>query len=351
MHATCRAVLTMLGLLATTGAPLTSRADARTIKRASVRLRSPVPIEPATQRVLDLMEAANLPPLFSGTPEEARASYRQVSLTGVDPAQLPQLASIHDTSIPGPHGDIPIRIYDRGGSGPRPTIVFFHGGGWMIGDLDTHDKITRRLAADVDAVVVAVDYKLAPEFPFPYAFEECYAATLHVLRNPAAFGGSQQVAVAGDSSGGNLAAAVALAARDAGLELAAQLLVYPGTDQVNRYPSFEENADGRLDTDGIEIALRAYAQGADKHDPRLSPMLAANHSGLAPAIVAVAGYDPLRDDGLAYATKLSEAGVPVIVQRAEGLIHGFYGMYLVSPGAEIAVARMHADLRSILSAS
>lgn len=307
-----------------------------------------MPVEPALQNVLDQLNAADLPPLFSGDVTAARESYRTAALAGLDQVRLPEVAQVRDDAITGPHGEIPVRVYQTASAAPKPVIVFFHGGGWVVGDLDTHDKHVRRLASDVDATVVSVDYRRAPEHPFPIPYDECWAVTAHVAQHIATYGGGP-LAVAGDSAGGNLAAAVAQTARDAGIELSAQLLIYPATDLVSHYPSRDENGVGyRLEATDMDDATAAYAGGTDLHEPRLSPIFAASLAELAPAVIGVAGYDPLRDDGLAYADKLAAAGVPVSAHSYPTLIHGFYGFYPISPDSDAAVTELNAELRAIL---
>lgn len=181
-----------------------------------------------------------LPPLFSGPAPAARERIRAVVLGALDPASLTPVASVEDTVVPGPAGDIAVRVYRPDAAGPCPTVLFFHGGGWVVGDLDTHDEPAGRICRDVGAVVVSVDYRMAPETPFPAPYDDCLAATRHVAAHVGDYGGDAgRLAVAGDSAGGNLAAAVAVACRDEGLPLAAQLLIYPACDLATEYPSYE----------------------------------------------------------------------------------------------------------------
>jgi acetyl esterase len=311
-------------------------------------------LHPEMQALLQQLDELNLPPLFSGPAPEARARLREVVLGAQDPTTLTPVAAIDDATVPGPGGDIPVRVYRPDATAPTPTVVFFHGGGWMLGDLDTHDEPARRICRDVGAVVVNVDYRMAPEAPFPAPFEDCLAATRHVAEHIDDFGGdAARLAVAGDSAGGNLAAAVAVACRDQGLPLAAQLLVYPACDLAREYPSYEENAEGffltRADT---REAIAAYTAGTDdRTDPRISPLYTPDLSGLAPAVVAVAEHDPIRDDGVAYAEALEKAGTPVVLRRSDGLIHGFIGFTAASPAADTATGRLTADLADLLSRS
>lgn len=307
-----------------------------------------MPVEPRLQELLDQLNSLDLPPLFGGDPVTAREQYRQAALANPAPEQIPSVASVLDGSIPGPAGEIAIRTYDDHPGADLPVLVYFHGGGWVVGDLDTHDKHARRLVHDTGARVISVDYRRAPEDPFPAAYDDCWAVTEQVLSNPGDYYATA-VAVGGDSAGGNLAAAVAITARDRALDLAAQLLIYPAADLVNAYPSKAENAVGyRLEATDMDDAEAAYAQDADREDPRLSPYFADDHSGLAPAVIGVAGYDPLRDNGAAYAAKLEAAGTPVTLRSYPTLIHGFYGFYPISPDSDAAVAELNADLRALL---
>lgn len=273
----------------------------------------------------------------------------------VAPTAPIEVGSVADDTVPGAAGPVPVRVYRPGGATrSAPTVVFFHGGGWIVGDLDTHDHVARRICRDAGAVVVAVHYRRLPEDAFPAAFEDCLAAARWVAGHIDAYGGLRdRLAVAGDSAGGALAASVALAFRDDGEPLAAQLLAYPATDRTAaEYPSYTENAEGYLLTlqdlrDLTSILTRDDARTAD--DFRCSPLRAASHEGVAPAVIATAAYDPLRDEGLAYADALKDAGVDVFVRDYDGLVHGFLNMFAVSPAAESAVAELTGELTARLS--
>jgi acetyl esterase len=311
-------------------------------------------LHPEMEALLQQLGELNLPPLFSGPAPEARARLREVVLGAQDPAALTPVAAVDNATIPGPGGDVPVRVYRPEAAAPVPTVVFFHGGGWVIGDLDTHDEPARRICRDVGAVVVSVDYRMAPEAPFPAPYDDCLAATRHVAEHIDEYGGDPaRLAVAGDSAGGNLAAAVAVACRDQGLPLAAQLLIYPACDLAQEYPSYEENAEGYfLTREDTREAIARYTEGADdRTDPRISPRYTPDLSGLAPAVVAVAEHDPIRDDGVAYAEALEKAGTPVVLRRSDGLIHGFIGFTAASPAADAAMGRLTADLADLLSRS
>ncbi|MEU5306716.1 alpha/beta hydrolase [Streptomyces noursei] len=245
--------------------------------------------------------------------------------------------------------------YRPDGGGPFPTVVFFHGGGFVAGDLDTHDDVTRRMCRDVNAVVVAVEYRLAPEHPFPAAYDDRLAATHGIAEHIDDYGCRRdRLAVAGDSAGGNLAVTVALTFRDEGRPLAAQLLVYPATDFVGDHPSRTENANGYflgtqdvLDLQHLYVGQDRALRGSFK----ASPLRADSFAGLAPAIVGTAQYDPLRDEGNAYAQALEEAGVDVFARTYAGLIHGFLNLFPVAPAADAAVTELYTRLKHQLRAS
>jgi acetyl esterase len=314
-----------------------------------------MPLDPQIAEILQLMDQLVAPALSAGTPEDGRAAMRMMTVDARDPATLAPVRSISDSVVPGPVGDIAIRAYRPDIDGPVPTVVFFHGGGFVLGDIDTHDDQTRLLCRDVGAVVVSVDYRLAPEAKFPAGFDDCLAATRHVAAYIEDFGGdADRIAVAGDSAGGNLAAAVALACRHAGgPPLAAQLLIYPAVDFAadGPYPSRVENAEGYFLTaaDSAWFHEQYLPADVDTADVRASVIKAADLSGLPPAVVGTAEFDPLRDEGEAYAGRLADAGVKVVQHRFAGMIHGFYGMGAVSTAAADAVATLNADLAALLA--
>jgi acetyl esterase len=308
-------------------------------------------LDPELAALLGFLASSGQPPMSEQTAADARRGFRTLSVDLRDPALLPPMESVQHVSVPGGAGDRQARVY-RPRAGSLPTIAFFHGGGWVLGDLDTHDLTCRTLARDADAVVVSVDYRLAPEHPFPAAVDDAEAAARWVVEHaadPAAgLGGTAVVAVGGDSAGGNLAAVVAQTLRDEGRPLAAQLLLYPATDLVTAYPSLVENAAGYfLDAPLMAWFLEQYAGSTDPADPRLSPALG-DLRGLAPAVVAVAQFDPLRDAGSAYARALEGAGVPVVLRAFPGLIHGFADMGRYSQAAQAAVDETFAAFRALL---
>jgi len=309
-------------------------------------------LDAEVKALLDGMAAQETPKISEQTPEMARAMY--VAMAGMlDPTDLP-IGKVEDSTFPGPAGDVPIRVYTpTGASGTLPLLLFFHGGGFVIGDLDTHDALCRSFAEGAKAKVIAVHYRLAPEAPFPAAVEDCAAALDWVVANAGSLGiDAARIAVAGDSAGGNLSAVVSQIARDkGGPALKLQLLIYPATDARRGYPSYEENGVGYfLENETIDWFFSHYVPGGtEATDPRFSPLLASSHEGLAPAYIITAGYDPLRDEGKAYAEKLEAAGVPVTYVNYEGTIHGFFNMQAVSGLSREAVAAATAALAKALA--
>jgi acetyl esterase len=306
-----------------------------------------VPVDPEVQTLLDMLEQGGGASLSAASPEQARAQFRLLTVDVRDPATVPEVGTVEDIEVAGGDGPRPARVYRPGTASDRalPMLVFFHGGGFVIGDLDTHDSQARRLCRDLEALVVSVDYRLAPEHPFPAAPDDCVAATRWVADNAARWGGDpSRLAVGGDSAGGNLAAVVAQRCRDeGGPQLSAQLLLYPVIDldeDRGRYPSRTENAEGYLlSQDDMDWFTESYLPDpARASDPAASP-LRGELADLPPAVVVTAEYDPLRDEGDAYAAALAAAGVPVTHERFNGLIHGFFGMGPLSAACEAAVAR------------
>lgn len=268
---------------------------------------------------------------------------------------------VQDRHIDGPAGPIPVRVYwppesAASPAGPAPVTMFFHGGGFALGDLDTHDATAREHAVGAHTVVVSVDYRLAPEHPFPAAVDDVWAATCWVAANAGELGAdSSRLAVAGDSAGGTLSAVVAQLARDGGVPdgplVSFQLLWYPSVMWDTSLPSFAENADAPvLDNAAIAAFTEWYAGHLDLSDPpaTLAPGRATDLSGLAPAYIAVAGHDPLRDDGVRYAELLAAAGVPVELHLADTLVHGYLGYSGVVPAATAATERGLAALHAAL---
>jgi acetyl esterase len=282
-----------------------------------------MPLHPEAQQLLAALDAAGLPPFEHMTVPQAREAAKGF----IDLQGEPEEIATEDRTIPGPAGDIPVRVYTPAGDGPKPVIVYFHGGGWVIGDLDVCDNPVRRIANRTGAVIVSVDYRLAPEHVYPAAFDDSFAATAWVAEHAAELGGDpERIATCGDSAGATLAAAVAIAARDRqGPRLAAQLLLYPVTDFNFTTGSYEQNGEGYLLTKGSMQWFWAHYLGAQDlgKDAFACPARADNLVGLPPAFVATAEFDPLRDEGEAYAANLRTAGVDVTAKRYDGMVHGF----------------------------
>jgi acetyl esterase len=287
-----------------------------------------MPLDPQAKMLLDQLVAMGRPPVSTLTPTEARQSLK--ALTAAMSGPPIALHHVEDRTIPGPGGAMPVRIYTPESQTPLPGLVFFHGGGWVVGDLDTHDSTCRQLAKKAGCVVVSVAYRLAPEHQFPAAVDDCYAATQWVATHAVQIGmDPQRLAVGGDSAGGNLAAVIAQLARDnAGPALVLQLLVYPAVDGTMGFPSIQENGQGYLLTqDSIHYYYNHYVPaGTDRKHRLLSPLYAESFTSLPPAHIMTAEFDPLRDEGEAYAEKLQAAGVPVTCTRYEGMIHAFFSL-------------------------
>jgi acetyl esterase len=268
------------------------------------------------------------------TPEQARAA--MLALIDPDAPRHP-VFDVTDRTVPGPAGAIPVRVYRPSAEADRPVVVWFHGGGWALCNLETHDHLCRQLCTDLGAVVVSVDYRLAPEHPFPGPLDDCVAAYAHVASNTAEFhGDAHRIAIGGDSAGGNLAAAACLLLRDgAGPLPRAQLLVYPVTDYEFESRSMRDNATGYfLEADDMRWFYDQYCpDGVDRGDWRVSPLRAPDVTGLPRALVVTAELDPLRDQGEAYAERLRDAGVDARYVRADGLWHGCFGLHDLVPPA------------------
>lgn len=291
--------------------------------------------------------------------DDARAQTRAsnaAALAAMNPALTP--ASEVDTTVVGAVGPLAARVLRPAGEGPKPTVVYLHGGGWVVGDLDTHLGHARRLCVQADAVVVSVDYRLAPEHRFPAAFDDALAAAVDVAGRLEEFGGSDQLVVAGDSAGGQLAASVAIAFRDAGRPLAAQLLLYPVTDVLGRYEDPDVNAAYMcrhsshqrfgLTLEGMQAFARHYVEAADSGDWRVSPYRCENLAGVAPAVIHTSSLDVLRGEGNFYADRLREAGVTVVAREFPSLNHSYFGLGGVSAVADAAAGQAAEDLGTLL---
>jgi len=306
-----------------------------------------MPLDAQAQAILDQFAGMNVPPLHQMSVAQARElMLNMVALGGAPEA----VARVEDRRVPGPAGDIPVRVYTPAGNAPFPVLVYFHGGGWVIGSIEVYDGACRSLASRAGCIVVSVEYRLAPEHPFPAAPEDCYAATRWVAEHAATFGGdATRLAVGGDSAGGNLAAVVALMARDrGGPTLVHQLLIYPVTDADFETRSYRQNAEGYFLTraDMIWFWNHYAPREEQRRNPYAAPLRAPSLRGLPPAHVVTAEFDPLRDDGDAYAARLREEGVPVQLSRYDGMIHGFVQMGSVVERGRAALDEAALGLRT-----
>ncbi|MCB9100564.1 MAG: alpha/beta hydrolase [Anaerolineales bacterium] len=309
-------------------------------------------LDPQAERYLKALALLNGPPLQTKTPQQARAD--RIASGQANAGLIERVATIEDRLIPGPAGEIPIRIYTPAGSAPFPVLLFFHGGGWVTGNIDTHDPLCRSLAKRAGCLVVSVDYRLAPEHKHPAAVEDAYAATIWVADNAARFGGDpHRLAVGGDSAGGHLATVAALLVRDNnGPKILHQLLIYPvtntATQETDSYLKFAEGLN--LTREGMIWFRNHYiAAEADAQHPYASPLLAPDLSGLPPATVITAEFDVLHDEGRAYAERLAAAGVPVSYRCYGGLLHGFVTSAGVMDRAYDCLDDMTAVLRQVFA--
>jgi acetyl esterase/lipase len=299
-----------------------------------------MPLDPQARMLLDQMQAMGLPPLDALPVPEARAAIMQMVAAAGPPEPV---ARVENRTVPGPAGEIPVRLYAPEAKGPLPVLVYYHGGGWVIGNLDSHDGVCRQLANAAGCLVVSVDYRLAPEHPYPAAAEDAYAAARWVAAHAASLGGDPaRVAVGGDSAGGNLSAVVSQMARDrGGPRLVYQLLIYPVVDAPgDERASYRDNADGYfLTATSMHWFWNHYQAGKPScREPYACPLRATDLRGLPPALVITAEFDPLRDEAEEYAAKLHAADVPVTLTRYDGMIHGFFGMAALLDQAKVAVA-------------
>jgi acetyl esterase len=313
----------------------------------------PVTLDPDAAAVFKAFQEAGRPPYETVSPAEARELYLNGRL--VTNPEPPEIKAVQPLAIPSPTGTIPARLYTplrlRQTEGLAPALVFFHGGGWVIGDLDSHDVVCRTLAVEGELIVVSVDYRLAPEHKFPAAVDDAIAATNWIALNATQLGiDPSRLAVGGDSAGGNLAAVVAIAARDSGAPaIAGQVLIYPAIDFAMTHPSHSEPETSVLLTHSVIRWFRDhYLNGAaDIQDWRASPGRAATLAGLPPAYVLTAGADPLRDEGDEYASRLKQAGVAVTHRTFAGQFHGFFTMGKLLQQANVAAGEIGGWLKSL----
>lgn len=302
-----------------------------------------MPLDPQVQPIVDAVNAASAeaPPIWEQTVEQRREAYLALSSL---PGPGPDLDRVEDTTIAG----VPVRIYANDGA--QGVFMFIHGGGYVIGDLDSHDQPCRQIALESGATVVAVHYRLAPEHPFPAGIEDSWAVLQWLDQNRSQFGADDtRIVVGGDSAGGNFSAVMALMARDAGVDLAAQLLVYPAVDQDDQSPSMTENGAGYVLTAETMDWFGAQYQ-ADPADWRASPARATSHEGVAPALIITAEFDPLRDQGTAYARQLEAAGVSVTHTNYEGQVHVFFQLGPIVAAGASAVSQVADFARTALQA-
>ena len=312
-------------------------------------------VHPQVAVLLERVARSQLPPYYELPPAVSRRLYYDTRAVTSPP--VPEVGAVYLQLMPGPAGPVPVRVYKPAGaakSGILPALVYYHGGGWVIGDLDTHDVVCRQLANGSRCMVFSVEYRLAPEARFPAAVDDCIAVTRHIAERAGVLGvDPKRIAVGGDSAGGNLAAVVCLDARDTHKPLPCfQLLVYPATDQRSGHPSHERNAEGYLLTRKVMNYFRGHylPNEVDWLDWRASPLLATSLQGLPPAYLITAGYDPLVDEGRAYAGRMSDEGVKVQYLEYPDMVHGFLLMGGALDTANHAVAGCCAALRKAFEA-
>lgn len=323
-----------------------------------------MPLDPQIKVLLDQLAAMDTVDYGQVTPDGLRQVMKMIAAIDGTPEPV---AAVEDASADGPAGPIHLRVYRPGGDesdptssatssgpppGPPPILIWYHGGGWVVGDLDTSDTICRKLANRVGALVISVDYRLAPEHPAPAPLEDCWAALCWAVRAGADLGGdSSRLAIGGDSAGGNLSALLAVRARDeGGPSIRHQLLVYPATELTMSQPSHVENAEGYfLTRESMDWFVGHYlGADTDPKDPSVSPLFVDDLRGVSAANVITAEFDPLRDEGEAYATRLRDAGVAVDLRRYDGMVHGFFQMGSVTPVADAAINDAASKLRAAL---
>jgi acetyl esterase len=309
-----------------------------------------MPLDPQAQKVVDALAALNLKPFKDSTPAEARESMRSRT-AALGPFE--EVAAVTDHRVPVAGGEITVRVYKPAGMGPHPVLVFYHGGGWVIGDLYTHDGICRAMVNAAGCAVASVDYRLAPEFKYPVPVEDSYAGLLWVVANATRLGlDPARIAVGGDSAGGNLAAVMSLLARDRrGPRLLLQILVYPVTNYDFGTASYRENATGFvLTTEDMRWFWRHYLSREEQgREMMASPIQAKSLADLPPALVVTAGCDPLRDEGEAYAARLRDAGVAVTLTQYPGMFHGFLRMTRILDQSRVLLDEIAGALKKALA--
>jgi acetyl esterase len=308
-----------------------------------------VPLDPQLQAMRDQRERDHVPPLYEMSLAAARtADLASIRASGGDPEPVHEVT---DLTIAGPGGELPLRLYRPASARPLPVLLYFFGGGWVLGTIDTADGVSRSLANASGALVAVVGYRLAPEHPFPAAADDCYTALRWIAEHAAGIGADPaRLAVGGDSAGGNLAAGVALRARAGGPALAGQLLVYPNTDQLADDESMRAADDPFLFNRHSVAWYRQHylADPRDAANPLASPLRAESLAGLPPALVITAEYDPLRDQGEAYGRRLADEGVQAELSRYPGMTHGFFTMGGTVDASQAAVAQAASHVRAWL---
>jgi acetyl esterase len=308
-----------------------------------------MPVDAEFQKLLDMINALPVPDYAR---QPALEIARQMRAAPIMIPPVPQPVRVESREVPGPGGHIPVRIYRPDGAGPFGVMTSFHGGGWVTGKLDSDEYKSHVLARDSGVAIVSVDYRMAPEHRFPAAVEDCYAVTDWVAKNASALGfDPARIGVGGSSAGGNLSAAIPLMARDrGGPRLAFQLLTYPVIDDDFDRPSYRDNPKGKvISREQMVWFWDEYAPGkAERNNPYLNPLRAKDLKGLPPALVITAEFDPLRDEGEAYAKRLKEAGVEVQCTRYDGAVHGFLSMLVLHPSSQRALKETAAAMRKYL---
>lgn len=310
-----------------------------------------MPVNEDVAAALAALAASGAPPIHAGTPEQARALFRASTAGARSPESVEAVQSVEDVIVPGAEGVLAARIYRPDGVGPAPTVVFFHGGGFVVGDLDTHDNMARTLCRSTRSVVLSVDYRLAPEHPFPAAVDDAWTVVSWAATQLKELGGTDRIGVAGDSAGANLAVVAALYAEST-KALAAQFLIYPVIDAECVYPSRVENGSGYLlETAGIEWFADHYTPNPSvRSDPKVSPLHATGLSRLPPTVLVTAEFDPLRDEGESFAEALQKSGVHVDLERCAGMTHGFFDMAATAPSVAVHIERTCALFAELLHA-